>query len=150
MSDQEAAHAGCPNGGECDGGGWVPRAEYLVGDPGGGAEAWWAPCEDCNAEGVRVPDGPDSEPFWALPEPPDQEAAHLEYTQLKAHVRELEAVLRKLVEIEPVFRNSHGYWACLRCEMLLRITDGNPVGFRHAPDCPVTVARALLALPQKP
>jgi hypothetical protein len=65
-------------------------------------------------------------------------------TPQEQRITDLEAALRALVEIEPVFRNHHGYWACLRCEALLPITSGDPVGFRHAPDCPVTVARALL------
>lgn len=65
-------------------------------------------------------------------------------------IAELEAALRALVAVEPVFRNHHGDWACLRCELLLPITSGDPVGFRHAPNCPVTVARTLLALPEAP
>lgn len=79
----------------------------------------------------------------------DQDAAHLEYTQLKAHLRDLEAALRALTAAEPTYESDYGGLMCGYCDVGAEVP-GAPFAFRHAPDCPWLRAKALTALPEAP
>lgn len=80
----------------------------------------------------------------------DQDAAHLEYTQLKARLRELEAAVRALIagrrddHDTPCFSDERGRVYCYWCAGAGDGDESDHTPIRHDAECPWLRAKALL------
>lgn len=122
-----------------------PVAEYRTNEVALGLMLWWMRATPDGTLGDLLADA--ALEGWIVPltEFSDQDAAHLEYTQLKAHLRELEAVLREFAAVEPVSEYGFGDGPeCAYCTTTERIPDDERIRMVHKSDCPWAAAKALV------